>query len=61
MALENNSQFNTAVTLVTTALQSGSIKLLGPQHDVNAVQNGRLDAAYLTELLENLAAKLPTP
>jgi hypothetical protein len=59
MALENNFKFNTALALVTAGIQSGSIKLLGPQAGAHAVQNGRNDAVYLKHLLEELVEVLP--
>jgi len=51
---------NVARDLISTALQSGAIKLLGPDNALQAASRGERDAEYLTSLLRTLTTKLST-
>jgi len=50
----NQDVYKVAVQIVQAALQSQSIKLLGPQYDEEA----KADAQYLNNLINSLAANL---
>lgn len=63
MPLSQVATTDRVITLVTAALQSGSIKLLGASTGGNkdsSKANAEADAAYLTTLLEKLADTVKT-
>lgn len=47
-----------AIELVTSALQSGSIKLLGVANASSSAKSGEADATYLATLINTLAVNL---
>jgi len=52
----DNYAYNHAINIVVAGLQSGSIKLLGPNHSSPA--NAQKDADYLNHLIKSIGDNL---
>lgn len=55
----NHNAYTSAVAIVVAALESKSISLRGPTHDVSeSPGQAKVDAEYLNTLINSLAANL---
>lgn len=57
--MKDSYQFRQALELLKIGLQNGTIKLIGPGLAVDALDNAKADAAYMTAFLEHMSSVLP--